>query len=199
MSARSCLLFLATFMLGEACAQESVVESSKRVGGSQSESNVRPARYKGLVMGKSRKEELIRVLGKPTRIDAFPKAEAVAYVYLSPQREIIARLTAKTGVVLQLEVYPEEPMALDIATKLFGTNFRRTRYDFDQCLNDGGEAPIYESPTGSVEYIEYRRQGVFLQMDEQNMVRHIEYASSPPGPPESVCVQQKKKGPAHNR
>ncbi len=98
----------------------------------------------------------------------------------------------KTQLIGDVTVSPHN-LSLDDAKELFGNDHRTIRYDFDMCLDKGGEGPIYESPNGSLEFVVYPALGIAIFTDGRR-ARYIDYRSTPLGPKESQC-----KGTKHTR
>lgn len=149
--------------------------------------------YRGLVIGKARSEDLIKIVGRPSRIEAFPKENEEAYVYLdrADEVELIARIKTPSRIIYQIEHYPQN-LNISEAEKIYGTRYRKATYDFDECLGEGGSAPLFESPRGSIEFLEYRDKGIFLRLEGSGpKVEEVRYSSEPPGRPKSQCRKQK--------
>ena len=144
--------------------------------------------YRGVVVGKASEKDVIRHLGKPSRIDSYVQERESAYVYLraSGAEEHIVWIDWKTRTVREINVFPEN-LDLKKAIHFYGDGFRKVRYDFDDCLDVGGEAPLFESPNGGVEFLEYRKRGIFLFI-EGTRVQEVRYARKPPGASKSQCV-----------
>lgn len=160
-----------------------------------SPSTWRPATYRGLVVGKSRRGDMLRVLGKPDwsgppgdqRNDDSNPEEWNEY---HKGGEFRGKLTVivhqRTGRILRIDLYPEK-LGKEAAIKHFGGHFTVTRYDFDECLSDGESAPMYESPNGQFLSIEYRDRGIALAIDQPNEVHYISYVKGPIGARSSKC------------
>jgi hypothetical protein len=156
----------------------------------------RAASYRGLRMGKSTRAEMLRVFGKPKTSEVFDEKESkseVWYHYIGTW-EFPGRLTIitekRTGVISAIDLHPTA-LSREEVIKHFGNDYIVTRYDFDLCLGDEESAPLYESPNGSVIYIEYRERGIAVAVDEAGKVNEITYISEPIGAPSSKC---KKSG-----
>lgn len=151
--------------------------------------------YRGLTMGKSKRADVLRVLGEPQR-QGTPAGQSpndpdpeVWYVYKGVA-EFLGELTVviekRTDVVARVDISPED-LSKEEAIKHFGPDYILTRYDFDQCLGDEESAPIYESPKGSLLVIEYRNRGIGLSVNEGGKVNTISFVSKPLGAPKSKC------------
>lgn len=83
-------------------------------------------------------------------------------------------------------MYPKG-LSKEDAIKHFGSDYIITRYDFDLCLGNEESAPLFESPTGSVTFVEYRQRGIAIAVDDNSKVDHIRYVSEPIGAASSKC------------
>ena len=158
------------------------------------------ATYRGLTIGKSKRADVLRVLGEPQRQDTpvgqspkDPNPE-VWYVYKGAA-EFLGDLTVviekRTGVVARIDLSPEDLSKAD-AIKHFGPDYILTRYAFDECLGDEESAPIYESPTGQLLEIEYRQRGIAVSVNEAGKVNTISFVSKPLGALASKCKPSQK-------
>ena len=147
----------------------------------------RPAVYKGLIPGKSRSRDVIKVLGEPVRKDIpegdSPKAPEVWYIYLKegdfPGQFTVA-IDKKRDRVLWLELAPDK-LTKEAALKHFGDDYVMTRYAScpgDEYIESG---PVYESPNGTSVSIEYRSRGIALLIGYQDLVNQIDYVAGPIG------------------
>jgi hypothetical protein len=152
----------------------------------------RPAAYRGLVVGKSSVAELKKILGKPERLVHSEGSSTPLMVY-SVTDPVPGRLEVLTGggKLQLLMLYPKEPPTRKDATRIFGSDFRITRYSFDECIDLGGSYPAYEDPDGPVEQIEYRERGIALAT-YQGQVQVIQYLAGPFGTTHSRCAQASK-------
>jgi len=161
----------------------------------------RPGTYLGLIVGKSTRADVLRVLGEPKRIDKPPDQTSNAqdpevwYVY-DNRGEIAGSLTVvidkRTNVVLRIDLSPEN-LSKDEAVKHFGPHYILTRYNFDECLGSEESAPLYESANGALLEIEYRQRGIALSINENGKVNTISYVSKPIGAAESKCNPKQQK------
>src|SRR5258706_15121864 len=116
----------------------------------------RPAVFRGITVGKSKRADMLRVLGEPKwsrttpgdaedhgttwnnyeRIGEFPGATNVASASV-------------TGIIERIDFYPQR-LSKDEAIKHFGRNYVITRYAFGPCPAGEDEESIYESPNGAL-------------------------------------------------
>jgi len=159
------------------------------------------ATYRGLTIGKSKRADVLRVLGEPQRrdtpVDQSPndRDQEVWYVY-NGAAEFPGQLTVviqkRTDVVMAIDINPED-MSRAEAIKHFGPDYILTRYAFDECLGNEESAPVYESPDGQLLEIEYRSRGIAVQVNDAGKVNTISFVSKPLGAVESKCKPSKKR------
>jgi len=151
-----------------------------------------PAVYRGLTVGKSTVAEVKRVLGKPYWVGREEQTGTPMSVYLVTDPFPASLEVFMSGGKLDLlRLNPKEPLTRRDAIRLFGSDFRVTRYSFTNCLPTS-EEQMYEDPDGETEQIEYRQRGIALNVHE-GQIDVILYVSSPFGPTKSPCVQAKGK------
>jgi outer membrane protein assembly factor BamE (lipoprotein component of BamABCDE complex) len=143
--------------------------------------------YEGLKIGVAKADQVKKTLGAPTRVDDF-SAGTIEWIYLKPQKEV-RQITVGLGdgILIDVHIFPER-MTVAQAVRRFGTDYEVVRYNFDECESDGESAPLYESPDGDIQYLEYRSRGIYVSVSVQlDEVRLISYQSRPPGSPQSRC------------
>jgi hypothetical protein len=150
----------------------------------------RPGSYRGLTMGASNVDEMRRILGAPKRSETFNKGtsdEEVWYHYEgSSDFPGTIRVIVVKAAIRAIDILPKDLNAED-AIKHFGPDYLLTRYDFDSCLGDEESAPLFESPSGSVVYIEYRQRGIAISVNGVGKVNEIQYINEPIGAESSKC------------
>lgn len=154
----------------------------------------KPATFHGLTIGKVKIADVKRQLGTP--LDEYEDQRGTIWMHYKDIGPVPGKVEIpadkKTQLVWYVTVYPDN-LSLDAAKELFGGSYRVIRYNFDSCLDNGGEAPIYESPNGSLEYVIYPALGIAIY-PELGRARDITYGSKPPGAKQSQC---KGKPPKH--
>jgi hypothetical protein len=157
----------------------------------------RAANFRGLMIGQSTREDMLHLLGQPQSSgppDLQTEDELNPEIWNNYESggELPGKLTvivdARSSTILGIDLYPEN-LTREEAINHFGKDYITTRYDFDSCLSkdDGESAPLYESPTGSVTYIEYRARGIALGMNGMGKVDQISYIAKPIGATSSKC------------
>jgi hypothetical protein len=146
-----------------------------------------PAKYRGLQIGKASKRALIARLGKPLRTENLETEQILHYEVMEPlPADAEFRIASKKQRIESVFFYPKNMHRKDIA-KVFGDDYVEKKYSFDDCLGSGGDAPIYEDPDGSLEYVEYPAKGIAINVGYADRVYDIGLLSRPPGPKESRC------------
>lgn len=155
------------------------------------------ATYKGLTMGKATRADMLRVFGEPEQSEPFdggkPNA-GVLYFYKAGGEmagDIVVAVDKRTDVVLNVE-HRQEGLSKEQVIKQFGNDYIVTKYSFDECLGNFDSAPLYESPSGSVEFIEYRERSIAVSV-EGIEVNDIRYVGEPIGAPSSKCKGKKQE------
>ena len=154
----------------------------------------RPATYRGVALGKSKLAALLRGWGKPkwsrtSRREADDEPQ-VTWTNYERAGEFPGPTTVvsdtKTGVVTRINFYPDR-LTKDQAIAHFGSGYLVTRYAFDSCLDEEDSEPIYESPTGPLVNVEYRKRGIAISVGYKDLVTRISYVSEPIGSVKSRC------------
>lgn len=168
-------------------AHERPSVSRKRNGG-----RWQAATYRGLIMGESTDADMRRVLGDPIQstITNHNKSNPIEIFFYKAYGDILGDLNVAvdktTGKIFSIELRPEN-LSKEEAVKFFGNKYNLTRYDSDECLDDGESVPLYESPTGFSVLLEYRDRGLALAFNNRNKIDYIMYVSEPVGSPCSRC------------
>lgn len=138
---------------------------------------------KGLTIGRSTREEMVRAFGAPKWSESFNE-ENVDWIHYDGGGEVPGELVfivdQKTGVIRTLTLSPTKLTRTD-AIKHFGDNYKVSRYQFCKGFEEEDSAPIYESPTGGLVYLEYRTKGIALAIRYNDEVEYIAYVSDPIG------------------
>lgn len=161
----------------------------------QSKGDWQSAKFRGLTMGRSTRADLLRVLGKPDSTDT-PADQArddpnpeIWYMYKKGwdfPSTVVAVLDARTNVIQAIYLHPLN-LTKNMALKYYGNDYQITRYDFDVCLGTEESAPLYESPNGAVNLIEYRKLGIALAVGPKDRIDTIYYVHKPLGAASSKC------------
>lgn len=132
--------------------------------------------------------KITRVFGLPTwRHSPSKGALTVGFRNRSDEIETLV-FELKNSRLESIEVYPVL-MSLEEAVKLFGTQFSKQRYTFDDCLSDGESAPVFRDPKGQLVYYEYPALSMYLSIDEKSqLVRFAVFSRDPIGTKRSNCV-----------
>lgn len=201
---RLCIVLTVLFLTGLASVRGYVCELEQSSGNVPTQKRGwKPAKFRTLVMGRSKRSDMLRLLGKPVwsgRPMGEPENDPNPEVWndYDGGGEFPGKLSVvfrrRTGVIVSIYLYPAK-LSKNEAIKHFGNDYVETRYDYDNCLGDEESAPMYESPNGQVRFIEYRSRGIALLIDDDlSKVRDISYLSGPMGAPASKCKRSSFDG-----
>lgn len=165
--------------------------ASLSAGAAENNGKYVPATFRNLTLGRSKLSDLLRVLGKPLRVETS-ESEFV-YVYEQPGVTFRVAVSRTERLVIAVEEYPRVFLSIEQAVQRFGNSLSRFRYSADNCLSDGESAPLYESPTGKHFYLEDRHRGLALHLvTRTGPINFIEYRRDPIGPKKSQCLSDAK-------
>lgn len=152
-----------------------------------------PATYHDLTVGVSTKDDVLRVLGKPKTIgkEQDTGLPTMTYVVTDPVPGVLTVYVQK-GVLDGITLSLKKRLPKSEIIRLFGSDYIAVQYDTDDCLGEGGAAPIYESPNGPIKHLEYRDKGIGVIFHEGEAVA-IAFVSKPFGPSHSICAARAKK------
>lgn len=156
----------------------------------------RAATFQGLRVGTATEAEMLRRLGTPlhrTRVHWTDTVVVWSYEFTRGGEfagRVVVDIDTATGVVIGVATHPER-LTVSEAVRHFGPGSRRTRYASDECLADAESAPLYESPDGPEEYLEYRARGIAIPLESGDTVREVYYRRGTPlgAGARTVCVQ----------
>lgn len=181
------LLFFGCFRIAPKANGQS---GATPIGRTDSDRVWRAATYRGLTMGASTVDEMRRIFGAPKRSEVFSEGKSSSelwHYYDSPHDfSGTLRVIVANNIVQAVEILPKDLKAED-AIKHFGRGYIVTRYDFDSCLGDEESAPLFESISGAVIFIEYRKRGMAIAVDGRGNVNEVTYVSAPIGAESSKC------------
>ena len=147
--------------------------------------NWQPGSYAGITAGKSTRDDVIRVFGKPQR-EAYAeddRADQVWYVY-DRGGEFPGQFTVafdkKSGLVALMFLQTEN-LSRETIIERHGKDYVVKRYDFCPGFDNAESAPSYESEQGDGIYIEYPSQGIAILTDVRGSVYDIQYLKEPVG------------------
>jgi len=154
------------------------------------------ATYHGLVMGKSTRADVLKLLGKPKWVgrEQDTGVPIISYEVADP---VPGSLTVyiKNGILESLALDPKTSLVKSDIIHRFGPGYMIVHYSADECLDEGGAAPIYEDTKGPFMHMEYRNRGLaalfFYNNDEK--VETIVFTHQPFGPTHSLCAKRGKK------
>jgi hypothetical protein len=155
-----------------------------------------PARYHGLVVGTSSREDVLGRLGKPEAVgtEQDTGVPTMTYAVTDPVPGTLIVYPEK-GVLKGMTLYPARSLTDRDIVHILGSDFVVVRYDMDGCLGEGGAGPIYQTPNGPIKQMEYRDRSlaaVFAYNDDHK-VEAIVFTSKPFGPTHSLCAGRTRK------
>jgi hypothetical protein len=169
--------------------------SSSCLAARMSQDEFAPAVFEGLTVGKATVATVTQRFGNPS--DRLRDRTGATWLYYNDIGPVPGRVEVVSGTNSQtidfVTVYPND-LSLDDAKKILGSDFKVTRYAFDECLANGGEAPLYESASGPLEFFVYARRGIAFRA-QGNRVTEIEYMRRPVGAKESRCKANSLRRP----
>lgn len=155
--------------------------------------NWQVAIFHGLVMGKSKVDDLRKVLGEPLQIADLTSVgdkNHLLYHYESKEKiigKIVVWVNKKTQIIGNIELRPDSMSKME-ALEYFGEDYIITRYSSSDCPEATFDStPLYEEPNGEIKFIEYRDKGIAILISEDNTVQYISYLSEPIGSELSKC------------
>lgn len=156
----------------------------------------KPAEYRGLRMGVSRKEDVLRVFGKPV---AEGKGED-GFLYLQYKDIGVVKgrvdvvVDPKSGIVHGIDVHPENT-TLEAILQELGPGAVETRWSWATCDEHEflGFGPAYIDPAGEHVGIEYRHRGIYIRPFENGRVQYLSYSSGPAGLDSDPCPKAKPR------
>lgn len=159
----------------------------------QADRNWRPATFRGITVGKSKRVDMLRVFGEPKWSRTTP-GEGQEHATIWNHYERIGELPgltnvasdSRTGTITRIDFFPVK-LSKAQAIAHFGRGYVVTKYAFDPCEPDEDSEPIYESPNGPLVSVEYRARGIAISVGDKDMVTRISYVSEPIGSAKSKC------------
>jgi hypothetical protein len=159
----------------------------------QARNNWHPATFRGITIGKSKRADMVRLLGQPKWSRTTPgEGDEHGTTWNNYERAgefpgpTNVATDSVTGIVIRIDFYPQRLSKAE-AIKHFGPRYVITRYAFDPCPGAEDEESIYESPNGPLVSLEYRGRGIAVSVGYKDMVTKISYVSEPIGSVKSKC------------
>jgi len=144
---------------------------------------------RGLTVGVSTREDMLRVLGSPTSQWVYEGMEeedpgSVTHFIYKDAADLPGDLSVDvvkgTGRIAAIAIEPDV-LTVERAIEHFGPDYVRTRYDWCPGGDDDVwilDCPIYESPDGGLEYIEYRERGIAIHVGYSGLVNLVSFVGS---------------------
>lgn len=149
------------------------------------------ATYHGLIIGTSTRAEVLKLLGRPDYVgrEEDTGTPIMNYEVVDPIPGTIT-VYIKKGILDGIYLYPKGSLTKRDIIRLLGPGYIVVHYAADDCLDSGGAAPIYQSASGSLKYMEYRDRGLaaaFAYNDDEK-IEGIIYTFKQLGPVRSACA-----------
>jgi hypothetical protein len=161
----------------------------------QSPAHWRPATYRGLTIGKSKRTAMLRILGKPKwsqgpKGDEDEDKESASEVwYHYDQTNGIPgalNILAENGTIKRIDLFPKRLSKREAIAEL-GSGYLTTRYDIDPCPGSEDDETLYESPNGPISAVEYRARGIAVFVGYNDFVTKISYVNQAIGAARARC------------
>lgn len=163
----------------------------------------KPALVEGLRVGEATREEVLAQFGSPDRIESYSAEQTGGHPieWLIYDRTIVPRfpgyatvwIDGQTGRLTTVTITPRELSRGRLLEEL-GADFQMMRYNFCEELGDGDSAPIYEDPSGGLEYMEFRELGISVQFDWRGDVQQMTFLSKPSAISKEKCLAAAREG-----
>lgn len=155
-----------------------------------------PATYHGLIMGKSTRADVYKVLGKPKFVgrEQDTGIPIMTYVVVDPMPGTLV-VYIKKGILDGMRLDLNKRLTKHDIIRIFGSDYIIVHYDTDDCLDEGGTVPIYQSPNGPIKTMEYRDRGIAVSFadDDDLKIDAISFTFKEIGPTHSLCAGRGKK------
>jgi hypothetical protein len=181
-----CLIFLNYISCTN--VQNSQHDLAEAHNGTSIPSTWQPGTYKGLVVGKSTYQDMIKILGNP--ISSVPAADQEEHIiiwndYKIIDGELVGRLGVKTdkrnNLITGISILPNN-LNKDEVIRYFGNDYQITKYKFCDKTDKDEASPIFATSEDSdLEYLEYRAKGIIINSIYNNKVTSINFVSKPIG------------------
>ncbi len=152
--------------------------------------------YHGLVMGKSTRADVLKALGKPKWVghEQDTGTPIITYDVADPVPGVLTVYINK-GILESLALEPKKALSRDDIVRLFGHGYIAVHYSADECLDEGGAAPVYQDPKGHSLYWEYRDRDLaaMFHYNDEDSVDAILFLHGPIGPAHSLCTKKGQK------
>jgi len=155
-----------------------------------------PAVYHGLVVGKSTRNNVLRILGKPKSTGRAAESDPpMLYYDYDVADPVKGRIEVyfRGAIVDSMALYPDASLTQEDVIRILGERYSLVRYAGDDCLGSGGAGPMYEDPEGDIKHMEYRNRGLAVAFNSSK-VEAILYVQRAFGPTHPRCAHEGMKG-----
>lgn len=154
--------------------------------------------YRGLVMGKSSRADVVKVLGTPVWT-GVEEGTGTPMMVFNVSEPVAGRLSVLLDhdIVAEIRVSPKETTSKSDIIKVLGPGSITVHYALADCKSEGGSAPIYEDANGIFESVEYRTRGIVVNILPDGTVGEISFVfvKGPRGSVHSPCPAGQNKKP----
>jgi len=98
-------------------------------------------------------------------------------------------------IISEMRLSPKEPYTRSSVVNILGRDYIVVHYSTDDCLGEGGAAPMYENPNGDIESLEYRARGIAIDLHNED-VGQISFVKGPLAGAHSRCAKTRKTAPS---
>ncbi|MGD0739341.1 MAG: hypothetical protein ABR957_07065 [Terracidiphilus sp.] len=141
---------------------------------------------------------MLKVLGKPNYVgkEEDTGTPIMTYSVSDPMPGTLVVYITK-GILDGMRLDLNKSLRKDDIVRLFGHDYVVVHYAADDCLDEGGSAPIYQSSSGPFKYMEYRDRGTAagFAYDDDQKVDAIIFTYKPLGPTHSQCAGHGRTSP----
>jgi hypothetical protein len=139
---------------------------------------------------------VLKLLGKPNYIgrEEDTGTPMMTYLVVDPMPGTLV-VYVKKGILDGMRLDLKRALTKDDIIRFFGTDYVVVHYAADDCLDDGGSAPIYQNPSGPFKYMEYHDRGLAAAFanDDNQKVNAIIFTFKAIGPSHSLCAGRSRK------
>ena len=138
-----------------------------------------PGVYKGIKTGESTRQDVLRIFGRPMRVEFADDKNSDEVWFIYPTKDnftgqLTVAIDKRSKRVHSISLKPEN-VAREVVIERFGKEFVLGKYAFCPGFEYAESAPIFESPQGSMTFIEYPSQGIAVLVNDMGEVYEIGY------------------------
>jgi hypothetical protein len=137
-----------------------------------------PATFRGLALGRARREDALRLLTTPDAVTRSPRGEELTYQGRGDHKGELSVRLDRAGVITEIqEAFPVSIPRTRIYKEL-GQDALTAHFSMAKCAGDA----LYRNPRGAIELTLYPGRGIVLWPDQSGYdFAAILYLARPPG------------------